>query len=61
MLAGVDSDVFTISIISSVVATAVALVIMRRTLQKGGDDKSVGLRREENKASATNLQSKLCV
>lgn len=58
---GVEPEVFTTSVISSFLAvviwSAYTLFVVCRVIQKGGDDKSVGLRREESKASATNLQS----
>ena len=57
---GIDPDIFATSVVSSFLAVAIwstyTLVVVHRILQKGGNDKSVGLRREENKASATNLQ-----
>ena len=61
-LLGVEPEVFTTSVISSFLAvviwSAYTLFVVSRVIQKGGDDKSVGLRREESKASATNLQCK---
>ena len=61
-LLGVEPEVFTTSVISSslavVIWSAYTLFVVSRVIQKGGDDKSVGLRREESKASATNLQCK---